>query len=310
MVKKKAATLLLLVTFITLNFMTGLTTVSAAELGYRTLKEGMQGDDVTLLQNVLKTQGFFKEKPTGYYGPKTKEAVIALQKAKGLTPDGIAGRLTINYLTGNTVAKKPVSRGSAPERDIQEYIVKDGDSLWLIAQQFGTTVDVLKTINNLASDELSIGQKLIIPAKKPHPESTPPAKEGYGEYADWWTDAQYAFPIGAEATVRDYDTGKTFKIKRSYGVNHADVEPLTADDTAVMKELYPKWGWNTRAIIVEVGDRKIAASMSAMPHSIETIGEENDFNGHFDIHFLNSRSHNTNKVRPEHQAMVRKAAGQ
>lgn len=42
------------------------------------------------------------------------------------------------------------------------YTVKAGDSLYSIAQTFGTTVDELKTLNNLTSNVLSIGQQLII----------------------------------------------------------------------------------------------------------------------------------------------------
>ncbi|MDA8233967.1 MAG: peptidoglycan-binding protein [Clostridia bacterium] len=328
MAKKKSLSLLLLVTLVTISLLAGLTSAYAAELGSRSLKEGMQGDDVKQLQITLKVRGYFKEESTGNYGPKTKEAVMSFQKAKGLKADGIAGQATITAINIRTV-KKQVSRGGRPSVNGQEYVVKEGDSLWTISQQFGTTVDELIQVNNLESDALSIDQKLIIPGRKSGGQGTatyagtqeeatkaeepketqPAAKEGYGEYADWWEDARYAFPIGAEATIRDFATGKTFKIKRYYGINHADVEPMTAEDTAVMKELYPKWSWDTRAIIVEVGDRQLAASMSGMPHSIETIGDSNNFTGHFDIHFLNSRSHNTNSIRADHQAMVKKAAG-
>ena len=43
------------------------------------------------------------------------------------------------------------------------YVVKSGDSLWKIANNFGTTVNELKSINNLKTDILKVGQKLIIP---------------------------------------------------------------------------------------------------------------------------------------------------
>ena len=42
------------------------------------------------------------------------------------------------------------------------YTVKKGDSLWLIAKQFNTSVDNIKTKNNLTSNTLSIGQTLKI----------------------------------------------------------------------------------------------------------------------------------------------------
>lgn len=42
------------------------------------------------------------------------------------------------------------------------YIVKSGDNLYSIARKFNTTVDAIKKKNNLTSNNLQIGQKLII----------------------------------------------------------------------------------------------------------------------------------------------------
>ena len=43
------------------------------------------------------------------------------------------------------------------------YTVKSDDSLWKIANKYNTTVNKLKTINNLDSTVLQIGQKLLLP---------------------------------------------------------------------------------------------------------------------------------------------------
>lgn len=43
------------------------------------------------------------------------------------------------------------------------YTVKSGDSLYVIAKKYNTTVDELKQINNLSSNSLSIGQQLKVP---------------------------------------------------------------------------------------------------------------------------------------------------
>ena len=46
--------------------------------------------------------------------------------------------------------------------------------------------------------------------------------------------------------------------------------------------------------------------MNGMPHGTTTIS--NNFDGHFCIHFKNSKTHGTDKVDSEHQNCVNKAA--
>lgn len=43
------------------------------------------------------------------------------------------------------------------------YVVQNGDSLYLISKAFHTTVAVLRELNGIQGDRLSIGQKLIVP---------------------------------------------------------------------------------------------------------------------------------------------------
>lgn len=45
------------------------------------------------------------------------------------------------------------------------YTVKKGDSLYAIAQKYNTTVDELKQLNNLTTNNLSIGQSLKLPSQ-------------------------------------------------------------------------------------------------------------------------------------------------
>ena len=75
-----------------------------------TLQEGSSGNEVLKLQNLLTTLGYYTGNKTGNFGSKTKDAVMAFQKASGLTADGIAGKRTLSAI--NTAASNPSSSGS------------------------------------------------------------------------------------------------------------------------------------------------------------------------------------------------------
>ena len=102
--------------------------------------------------------------------------------------------------------------------------------------------------------------------------------------------------------------GKTFEVVRWSGYNHIDAAPRTAEDTATMKSIYGgEWSWNRRAILILYNGHVYAASMNGMPHGTTTISS-NDFDGHFCIHFKNSKTHESDKVDPDHQAAVTTAS--
>ena len=58
----------------------------------KTLHPGETSDAIKQMQEALIAQGYLDAEATGYYGPKTMDAVKAAQKAFGLTADGIAGK--------------------------------------------------------------------------------------------------------------------------------------------------------------------------------------------------------------------------
>ncbi|MBS4021103.1 MAG: LysM peptidoglycan-binding domain-containing protein [Dethiobacter sp.] len=188
------------------------------------------------------------------------------------------------------------------------HTVASGDTFWNLSIKYGIPMAELLAVNKMTEKTpLSIGMQLKIPVY--HIPVVPTLGAQYGELLDWWTQAQYVWPIGKDARVIDFATGKSFMARRTIGAFHADVEPLTAHDTQLMKEVWGAWSWATRPVIVEVDGRRIAASASAMPHDIQFI-TDNNFEGHFDIHFLNSTRHKDNLQQADHQRNVRTAAGQ
>lgn len=58
-------------------------------------KIGSTGSEVSQLQSSLKDWGYYNGAVDGIFGTATRNAVIAFQKANGLTPDGIAGTKTL-----------------------------------------------------------------------------------------------------------------------------------------------------------------------------------------------------------------------
>ena len=76
----------------------------------KSLQRGFTGsDDVREMQKKLKELGYYKGSPDGDFGSGTEDAVIAFQKANGLTADGKAGPKTLETpaRTGTTRFIRP-----------------------------------------------------------------------------------------------------------------------------------------------------------------------------------------------------------
>ena len=128
------------------------------------------------------------------------------------------------------------------------------------------------------------------------------------ECPDWFKDNMtHVIPKNARITIKDVKTGKTFEAVRWSGSNHLDAEPRTKKDTAILKEIYGgSWSWRRRPILVLYNGHVYAASMNGMPHGTTTISS-NNFDGHFCIHFQNSKTHESRRVDEDHQNAVKQA---
>jgi peptidoglycan DL-endopeptidase LytF len=87
----------------------------------------------------------------------------AIKEVNGLTTDSTQLGQTL-IIPANIVSPSndPVQPATPPAQGFT-YTVVSGDSLSVIAKRFETTVDAIKTTNNLSSDMIFVGQKLTIP---------------------------------------------------------------------------------------------------------------------------------------------------
>ena len=104
----------------------------------------------------------------GYYIVKNGDSLWSIASKNDTTVDNIK---RLNNLTNNTLQIGQILKLNNEEKednlkDKNIYTVKKGDSLWLIANKNGVSVDDIKNANNLTSNTLQIGQILIIPDKK------------------------------------------------------------------------------------------------------------------------------------------------
>lgn len=234
--------------------------------------------------------------------------VEQLKSFNNLTSDNIytGQELKTAITTTENIPSSPTST-LQPIITYKDYQIKSGDNLWKISIDWGIPQSELMLVNNLnESSLLRVGQIIRIPVHNIPIKETMGIK--FGEHLEWWTEAQYVFPINKVAKVTDFHTGKTFTVKRTIGANHADSEPLTYVDTEIAKSIWGGYSWKVRPVIVEVDGRKIAASMSFMPHGVQYI-TNNQFEGHFDIHFLNSTRHSDGQIDSNHQNAINIAAG-
>lgn len=116
----------------------------------RILKIGSSGSDVAEVQYFLQQWGYDTGPMDGIFGPQTDQAIRRFQSDHGLKADGIVGPLTDHAL-----------RSDLP--GTTTYIVKPGDTLYLISVRFGVSLDALIAANpGVDSRNLQVGRRLRI----------------------------------------------------------------------------------------------------------------------------------------------------
>jgi membrane-bound lytic murein transglycosylase D len=68
--------------------------------------------------------------------------------------------------------RRPPVQTASLKDDLVTYVVEEGDSLWIVAKRFGTTITVIQSLNHLNSSELRVGQVLKVPGGSSASDST------------------------------------------------------------------------------------------------------------------------------------------
>ncbi len=218
--------------------------------------------------------------------------------------------------TGNAVTvlqKELVTKGYLSAADVTgQYLSSTVNAVKQFQAAKGLTVD------GIAGDATQHALFNTVPAGSNQGSTVIPDLKPV-EMVDWVTgDIQKVWLKGETAIVTDVETGLSFRARRWSGGLHADVEPLTAADSAVMCKIYGVSIaqdiadlnlYQRHPIWVTIANRTFAASMYGCPHNYpegDTI-PDNNFYGQFCIHFVNSRVHRTEKIDADHQAAIKYA---
>ena len=285
-----------------------------------TLRYGSEGNEVTTLQNRLIALGYLAGSADGKFGRDTKSAVIAFQKANGLSADGVVGtdtstRLYASNVVSNTVSSTQTLRVGAVSdavRDMQNRLITLGylengeadgkfgvkTSLALIEFQKANGLSAdgvagVKTFAKLNSvsaitagstgSSTSSGTTTTTTAAAP---TVTTISASQVRYANWYSEVKARCRLFPNATIYDFTTGISWQVNIFSMGAHADAEPLTAHDTAEMNRAFGgKTTWTPKAVWVVLSDGTVyMASTHNTPHDTYHI-RDNNFDGHICIHF-------------------------
>ena len=282
------------------------------------LRKGATGSAVKNLQTKLKKLGFYNASIDGDYGDTTVAAVKAFQKKYNLTADGVAGSETLKKLDSayknadsNTSTDDDSLRKGATGtavKTLQTNLKKLGFYTAYVDGSFGSTtesaVKAFQKKYGLTADGVAGSATL-----KKIESVVASASSGKitTERLDWFNGGKYVIPNGAVFQIKDVSTGLIFSARRQSGGNHMDAEPLTAEDTAILKKINGgTFSWRRRAVLVKYNGHVYAASIYSEPHGTNTI-LDNNFDGQFCLHFYGSKTHGTDRVDADHQKCVEQA---
>ncbi len=284
-----------------------------------TLRRGDTGNEVKSLQQRLIQLGYLSGNADGNFGSLTAGAVTMFQQRNGLTADGIAGPTTLSKLYSTmattaptaTPAPTPTMLRQGDNNDavkaMQESLIRLGYLKGSADGVFGSNtflaLQMFQLNNGLSTDGVAGEQTLsllnsatakpapTLPGATATPKPTAPAvstvpKASQVRYANWYTETRAHARKYPYATIYDFNTGLSWKVHMFSLGAHADAEPVSAADTAVMVKAFGgKYTWTPKPVWVVFSDGRVyMATTHDTPHGVEH-NTSNNFPGHLCIHF-------------------------
>lgn len=315
----------------------------------RQLFTGCTGTDVATVQQRLKDLGYLTDKVDGKYGANTTAAMLAFQQRNGLTANGIGDTSTYDVLfsVNAITADGQQTDTSTPAVYSNLKVGSTGDNVLRLQQALSTlnyTVNIngtydettraavlafqkrngldadgiagTKTQTKLYSGDCVTGDTALPDTDSSsggttiYPSSAGPAKSEI-KLLMWYTEIKPTIKSGQTVLVYEPSSGTSFKLRFYSLGRHADSEPLTAEDTAIMKAAWGgSFSWDEKPVYVLLPSGTWAlASMHSMPHLSGSI-KDNNFDGHLCVHFPRTLEETAvldpkNGIR--HQQDIRKA---
>ena len=316
----------------------------------RLLYSGCTGDDVKSVQQRLKDLGYLTDKVDGKYGANTVAAMRAFQLRNGLTGSGNGDTATYTILysvNAITAEGKQVDANTPPVAPTLK-VGATGDAVLRLQQALSNlryTVTINGTYdettraavlafqkrNGLAPDGIAgvntqtklytgdcvTGDTALPDENQNGGTGNNGASFGNGPAKSqiklqmWYTEIKPTIKSGQTVLVYEPSSGSSFRLRFYSLGRHADSEPLTAQDTAIMKAAWGgKFSWDEKPVYVLLPSGTwVLASMHCMPHLSGSI-KDNDFDGHLCVHFPRTMEE-TAKLDPKngvrHQKDIRKA---
>ena len=288
------------------------------------LRFGSSGEMVRLLQERLTVLGYYSTAVDGVFGTGTAQAVTRFQKANGLSADGVVGQKTIDLLYGDAKPAASATQTPQPSAAPAATLLKTGDrgdavkemqkklvALGYLAAADGVygprtynAVVAFQKRNGLTSDGVAgaktlarlnsgsaigaAGSAIQAPEITPTPSGdtafkAPAASEV--RYANWYTEIRARARLMPDVVIYDPDTGLHYNLHMFSFGKHADSEPPTAEDTAIMYQVCGENSWTAKYVWVIFSDGRVyIASTHSHGHEVDhTSG--NNLVGHICLHF-------------------------